>query len=37
MWKKTGSLKELGILEGNFCPICGGDVVLLTSDLPERK
>jgi endogenous inhibitor of DNA gyrase (YacG/DUF329 family) len=37
LWKKTGDLKELGILEGNNCPICGGEVVLLTNDLFKDK
>lgn len=29
MQTKTGSLKEMGILEGNSCPNCGGEVILL--------
>ena len=27
--QKNGSLKEMGILDGNNCPNCGGEVVLL--------
>lgn len=27
----TGSLKEMGILEGNNCPKCGGEVVILNN------
>jgi DNA-directed RNA polymerase subunit RPC12/RpoP len=27
--EKIGSLKEMGILDGNNCPNCGGEVVLL--------
>ena len=26
---KIGSLKEMGILEGNNCPNCGGEIILL--------
>jgi len=29
MRPKTGSLKEMGILDGNNCPNCGGEVILL--------
>jgi DNA-directed RNA polymerase subunit RPC12/RpoP len=27
----TGSLKEMGILDGNNCPNCGGEVVILSN------
>jgi len=30
-----GSLKEMGILEGNNCPACGGEVVLLNQVVSE--
>jgi hypothetical protein len=33
LWQKTGSFKELGILEGNNCPNCGGEVVLINKEL----
>jgi hypothetical protein len=29
MRPKTGSLKEMGILDGKNCPNCGGEIVLL--------
>ena len=29
MRQKTGSLKQMGVLDGNNCPNCGGEVVLL--------
>jgi DNA-directed RNA polymerase subunit RPC12/RpoP len=27
--QKNGSLKAMGILEGNNCPNCGGEIILL--------
>ena len=30
--QKTGSLKEMGILDGNNCPNCGGEVILFHDD-----
>jgi len=33
--QKIGSLKEMGILEGNNCPNCGGEVVLLNETLGD--
>ncbi|MBN1280279.1 MAG: hypothetical protein JXA00_01375 [Candidatus Thermoplasmatota archaeon] len=27
--RKTGSLHDMGILDGNNCPNCGGEVILL--------
>ena len=29
MQPKNGSLKQMGILDGNNCPHCGGEVILL--------
>jgi len=30
--QKTGSFKDMGILEGNTCPTCGGEVVLIDKE-----
>jgi DNA-directed RNA polymerase subunit RPC12/RpoP len=30
--QKNGSFKEMGILDGNNCPNCGGEVVILYED-----
>lgn len=30
---KNGSLKEMGILDGNNCPNCGGQVILLYDNI----
>jgi DNA-directed RNA polymerase subunit RPC12/RpoP len=36
LWKNKGSLQELGILEGNNCPNCGGEVILLPHHTQEH-
>lgn len=35
MQQKNGSLKEMGILEGNNCPNCGGEIVVLDNPILE--
>lgn len=32
MQPKNGSLKEMGILDGNNCPNCGGEVIIIDDD-----
>ncbi len=34
---KNGSLKEMGILEGNNCPNCGGEIILINHHPVEHK
>ena len=29
VYPKTGTLQEMGILDGNNCPNCGGEVILI--------
>jgi predicted nucleic acid-binding Zn-ribbon protein len=35
--QKIGSFKEMGMLNGQDCPNCGGELVLLNDDLKEEK
>jgi len=37
MQQKIGSLQKMGILDGNNCPNCGGEVVLLNNDFIKDK
>ena len=29
LYPRAGSLKEMGMLDGNNCPNCGGEIILL--------
>jgi len=35
LWQKIGSLQEMGVLDGNNCSNCGGEIVLLNRNFTD--
>ena len=33
VYPRKGNLKEMGILDGNNCPNCGGEIILLYNSI----